>query len=64
MQGVGAGGEKLELELTDVEALTDVSGTDARFAQACAAVRTRTRVPLCSCVQYLCAYTVVCTVHL
>ncbi|CAB1417182.1 unnamed protein product [Pleuronectes platessa] len=35
--GCGGRSEKLELELTDVEALTDVSGTDAASAQACAA---------------------------
>lgn len=54
--GGGGGGwsKRLELEHTDVEALTDVSGTDASFAQACAAVWTRTRVSLRLCVQYIC----------
>lgn len=34
----GGWSERLELGRTDVEALTDVSATDAGFAQACAAV--------------------------
>lgn len=44
MRGVGGRSKRPELEHTDVEALTDVSGTDASFAQACAAVWTCTRV--------------------
>ncbi len=55
----GCGGERLELEHTDVKALTDVSGTDASFAQACAAVWTCTRGSLHFCVQQLC----VCSCH-
>lgn len=54
MWGGGGWSKRLELEHTDVEALTDVSGTDASFAQACAAVWTRTRVSLRLCVQYIC----------
>lgn len=41
--GCGGRSERLELEHTDVKALTDVSGTDASFAQACAAVWICTR---------------------
>lgn len=51
----GVGTQGLELEHTDVEALTDVSGTDAHFAQACAAAcgpahvcRFLTRVCMCT----------------
>lgn len=51
--GCGGRSKRLELDHTDVESLTDVSGTDASFAQACAAVWTRTRVSLRFCVQYL-----------
>lgn len=46
--GCGGRSKRLELEHTDVQALTDVSGTDARAAQACAAVWTCTRVSLCT----------------
>lgn len=60
----GCGGKRLELEHTDVEALTDVSGTDASVAQACAAVWTCTCVSLRFCVQYLCVHVVVFTVYL
>lgn len=52
----GGRSKRLELEHTDVEALTDVSGTDASFAQACAAVEVHT---CCFCVQYWCVYDVV-----
>lgn len=48
--GCGGRSKRLELERTDVEALTDVPGTDASFAQACAAVWTCTRVSLRFCV--------------
>lgn len=48
--GCGGRSKRLELERTDVEALTDVSGTDASFAQACAAVWMYTRVSLRFCV--------------
>jgi len=50
--GCGAWSQRLELEHTDVKALTDVSATDASFAQVCAAVCMCTRVPLSFCVQY------------
>lgn len=55
MRGVGAGAKELELEHTDVEPLTDVSGTDASFAQACAAVWTRTRASALLCAAFVCA---------
>lgn len=42
--GCGGCRARLEPERTDVEALTDVSGTDAGFAKACTAVWTSTRV--------------------
>lgn len=60
--GCGGQRERLELERTDVEALTDVSGTDARFAQACAAVWTCTRVSLCTqwSAQPICTVKVLC----
>lgn len=54
---VGVRSKRLEPEHTDVEALTDVSGTDASYAQTCAAVWTCTRGSLRFCVQYLIAVT-------
>ena len=63
MRGMGAQSKRIELKHTDVEALTDVSGTDARFAQACAAAWMCTRVSSRFCAQYLCAYIAACTVH-
>lgn len=58
------GGKRLELEHTDVEALMDVSGTDASFAQACAAVCTCTRVSVHFCMWYLRVCVVIFTVCL
>jgi len=57
--GVWGPEQKAELEHTDVESLTDVSGTDASFAQQCAAAWTCTRVFLAFaysnsvCLQYI-----------
>lgn len=38
VRGCGGWSPRLELQRTDVEALTDVSATDASFFHACAAV--------------------------
>lgn len=59
--GCGGWSKSFELAHTDVEALMDVSVTDASSAQACAAAWTCTRV---SALHYLCVYVVVFTVHM
>lgn len=52
VHGCGGWNPTLELQQTDVEALTDVSATDASFFQACAAVwmdvHTRAFARLCT----------------
>lgn len=56
--GCGGRSERPEPELTDVELLTDVSGTDAGSAQACAAVLAH------MCVLAVCVWTHSCVPHI
>lgn len=62
--GCGGWSPRLELEHTDVKALTDVSATDASFSQACAAVwmDVHTRAFALLCIVFICEKSPACDI--